>query len=118
MALPWILVTIAIVIILLAVLVIVAFRKTKKPADYYALFWTGVFWFIIGIPFDNSTLWMLGLVFMLVGLINKKKWKKNRRTWDQIDKKEKKIMILFMIAILVVVLAGIVLLFLMQRGII
>ena len=118
MAIPWILVTIAIMIILLAVLVIVSFRKTKRPPDYYALFWVGVFWFIIGLPFGNSWLWMLGIVFMVIGLANRKKWKKNRRTWEQVGKKERKFMTIFMIAILLIVLVGIALLLLMQKGII
>ncbi len=85
----------AIIILLLAAAIFVTIKysknKSKKGPDYYAFFLIGIIWLAIGIPFNNVPLWALGLVFFIVGLANKKKWKSNKVKWKDLDKKEKKL---------------------------
>ena len=112
---PWILVSVLVLIILLGVIVIFAFKGKKRPIDYYDLFKIGIIWVIIGIPLRNSVLWILGLIFMLVGLVHKKQWKKNHRKWKNLDKTEKKLSILIMIILGILVLAGLLVLLLTKK---
>jgi len=109
MAMPWILIAIAVLIIILAVAAILIRKKTKTPPDYYNLFLIGLIWVVIGIPLKNNVLWMLGFVFMLAGLVHKKDWKKNRRRWKDLDKNERIISITIMVLLGILVLAGFIL---------
>ena len=82
------------------------FYKGKKmpPTDYYTLFVMGVCWvpigivgFVIGNPGMNF-FFIMGLVFMGVGLKHKDEWKKNHRAFSQLSKEEQKFkMILFIV---------------------
>ena len=116
---PWILIAIAIVLVIFGVLSLLLLRKKKRPIDYYSLFIIGIIWFIFGIIVrENYFFWIMGLTFMAIGLINKDKWKSNRRRWGDMDKDERKLMIIIMIILGVLVLAGLVALFLVDKGII
>jgi len=118
-SIPWIIIIVAVLIVVLAIVAVFQLRHGKKrPIDYYNLFIMGVIWFVIGLPFDNSALWMLGVVFMIAGLTHKKDWKKNRRTWKDYNKKEMKTLIWLMVAGLVLVLMGIIVFYLVQNKII
>jgi len=61
--------------------VIVATRgkygKAKEP-NYQTFFIMGVVWFVLGLPLQNSGLWILGLVFLVLGIANKGAWKRAR----------------------------------------
>lgn len=49
--------------------------KQREP-DYYTFFIMGIIWLPAGIAADIPGLWMLGLVFLIIGAANKDKWKK------------------------------------------
>lgn len=115
---PWILIAVLIVLIIFGVLTFLLLRKKKRPVDYYSLFIIGVIWFIFGIASGNSMFWIMGLAFMVIGLINKDKWEKNRRRWDKMDKDEKRLMIIIMVILGLLVLAGLIFLLLVNKGII
>ncbi len=44
--------------------------------NYKMLFFIGIVWFAIGIPFKNELLMMMGGAFILIGFLNKNKWNK------------------------------------------
>ncbi|MFC1728620.1 hypothetical protein ACFLZ7_04105 [Nanoarchaeota archaeon] len=111
---PWILVSVLILVIILAVVAIYAKKKYKRPMDYYNLFIIGLVWFVIGIPLGNSVLWMLGLVFMIVGLSHKKEWKKNRRKWKDLKKGERKLVLGITIILSLLLIAGVAVLLLIK----
>ena len=115
---PWILISIAVLILLLAVVAILIRKKHKTPPDYYNLFLIGMMWVVIGIPLKNHVLWSLGLVFMIAGLVHKKDWKKNRRRWKDMDKDERIIAMIIMIILGILVLLGFVALLLANYKII
>ena len=89
-ATPWLLVGIGLLIIILAVLFLRSRKTNKRPPDYYNFFIFGIIWLPLGILFNNNVLWMLGLVFLIAGLVHKKDWKKNRVRWDDFTDEEKK----------------------------
>jgi len=94
---------VAIIILAIGVAMIRVKQKYKRPIDYYNLFMIGLVWLAIGIPLDNYILSALGLIFLIAGIINHKKWKTNRLTWDKLTPEEQRIKI-YLISILVVLL--------------
>ena len=114
----WLLVAILIILIAVGIFgVVIAMKKGKKhKPDYYALFVIGIIWLPIGVALDNSILWILGLAFLVVGLVNRKKWKENHKKWSKLNNKERKIKLFLMILLLLILIAGVVLMFLVQRG--
>lgn len=115
---PWILIVIAALLIVGLFFLIWAKRRAKIPPDYYAFFWIGIAWLIIGLPFKNYALSGIGLVFFIIGLANKDKWKQNRRKWSDLTKREKTAMAIAMAALLALVVAGLVVYYLAEKGII
>jgi F0F1-type ATP synthase membrane subunit a len=97
MALPWIMIAIAVIIVILAIFMIFVLKgKKRTPPDYYAFFWIGICWMVIGIPLSfsskNHFFFIMGLVFFAIGIVNKDKWKKNRalqKKWKKLSKTEK-----------------------------
>ena len=83
-------------------------KKGKHKPDYYSFFMIGIIWIGVGIPLDNVALWTLGIVFFLVGILNREKWKTNRAKWKDLDKKEKKLRIWIMYVLGSLVLLGLV----------
>jgi len=106
---PWILVAIAVLLVVLAV--VYFYARKKRPVDYYNLFIIGIIWTGVGIPLKNYALFVIGLILMGIGGFNHDKWKKNKKRWKDLSKKEKKITVLIMILLLLLVLAGFVFLF-------
>lgn len=105
---PWILISVAVILVLLFVLMMLFRKKVKAPIDYYNFFIIGITWLPLGIIFKNPALWGMGFVFLAVGLAHKKEWKKNHRPWSKLTKEEKKFRKIIMIALGVLVLVGIV----------
>lgn len=116
----WLLIVIGVLILLLGIVAIFSFKKSKKSyeTDYYNFFVIGIVWIAIGIPLilfsDNSFFFIMGLAFMAIGFFNKDKWKKNHKKWKQPKKREKNLKI-WIIAILgILVLAGLIVLFFLK----
>jgi hypothetical protein len=74
------------IIILLAIGVMVYYYKTGKnhQPNYYTYFTMGIVWLAFGIAFEGMRFFfIMGLVFIAIGLLNKDKWKKH----PKVDKK-------------------------------
>jgi len=117
MPIPWIIISIAVLIGVLAILAVYFRRKKKTPPDYYAFYVMGLIWLPIGIPLENYALSAMGLIFMLVGILNKDKWKQNRRDWSKMSKQERKVMSILLISLGVLLLFGILFFILVEKGI-
>ena len=117
---PWILISVLVLFALVLIAFIVLFLKRKKkiPPDYYALFVMGIIWLPMGVVFENYAFTAMGLVFMAIGLINKDKWKKNRRSWAKMSKEERILMVAIFIILILLALASVVVFFLFDKGII
>ena len=67
---------IAIAVAVVLVGVFAGRRKTSAPRtnNYRTLCIVGLSWIPIGLGTENTTFWILGSVFVLVGLANRDKW--------------------------------------------
>ena len=115
---PWLIIAIIILALLFIFLAWTIKKGKKRPPDYYTFFWMGIIWLIFGIPFKNYALSAMGLIFTLVGLVNRSKWEENRVRWQELTAEEKKIRMIIMIALGILLIAGIIFYFLFDRGII
>ena len=105
---PWILIAIVILLILLAVIAVFMTSKEKREPNYYAFFWIGLIWLMIGLPMDNWPMSILGFVFFIAGLANKDKWEKNQVQWEHLNSQEKKVRLLVLGMLGALVLAGLI----------
>jgi len=102
------------------VLLVVAFlfnKGKKHEPDYYTFFILGITWLPLGLVFGNNVFFIMGLVFMALGLANKDKWKKKPK-WKDLSEKERKFRITFIIVLGLLFLVGVVLFFLIEKGLI
>ena len=121
----WMIISIAALILVLAILAMVVMIRKKKnsPPDYYSFFWMGIIWmafgavFMIGRNYEFNALFAMGLIFAIVGMANKDKWKKNRQSWKKLSKEDRKLRMYIMIALGVLVLAGLVAMLLVKSGV-
>jgi hypothetical protein len=108
-SIPWIMISIAILLVIGLIVFIFAVRKQKKrPTDYYNLFIIGIIWVGAGIAMGIVPLWTVGLILMAIGLSNKKKWKKNRVRWEDLTPGERKFKIWIIVILGVLLLVGLV----------
>ncbi len=117
---PWLLIVILVLLLVLALVVFFSAKGKKKPTDYYALFVIGLVWAIFGLfsffRYDGlSSFFSIGIIFMIIGLVNKDKWKKNRKTWKNMSKGQKKMMITILIVLSILLLAGVIVLLYTRR---
>ena len=114
----WVLILIALVIVILGILAIffIKAKEGKHKVDYYSLFIMGVIWLVVGVLLNNSILWILGIVFFVIGLANKDKWKKNRTDWKKITKKQKNILYIATAMLFLLLVAGIIVFWLTNAG--
>ena len=117
-AMIWILIFIAVAIVVLGILAIffIKAREGKHKVDYYSLFIMGIIWLIVGIPLNNSILWILGIVFFVIGIANKDKWKKNRTDWKKITKRQKVVLYIATAMLFLLLVAGIIVFWLKNSG--
>lgn len=115
----WVIIAVAVLIVLLLVLAII-FRDKNHKTDYHSFFIMGIIWVAAGIPFmvsaDSPALFILGLIFMAIGLVHHKDWKKNikdrhahLKKMSQKEKKRHRILRWVMFGVLVLGLAALVL---------
>ncbi|MFH1667433.1 MAG: hypothetical protein ABH884_00210 [Candidatus Komeilibacteria bacterium] len=85
----WVIIALLIVIGILTIVAILMKKNKKQKPDYYALFTMGIIWTALGVPLKNYAISAVGIVFLIIGLANKDKWKDNRHSWDKLDKNQK-----------------------------
>jgi cytochrome bd-type quinol oxidase subunit 1 len=88
MNIPWILVSIIITILILAILAIFTFKRKgwNREVDYRSYFNMGIVWLPLGIIFYaifknlvGAWFFIIGLVYIAIGLKNKDKWGKPQK---------------------------------------
>ena len=114
---PWILISVLVLLIILGVIAFFMRKKEKQPIDYYNWYIIGLVWLPLGIIFQMHFFFILGLVFMGVGLANKDKWKANRRTRKDMTPEQRKFQMILIIALGVLLVLGIVAFLLVEKGI-
>lgn len=116
----WLLISIAVIVVLLGIiaLIMVLKGKKKRKTDYCTLFLMGIIWLPCGIAINSYALSAIGFIFIILGLVHKKEWKKNYVPWKKLSETEKILKISVIIVLLIVLIAGITLYFLADKGII
>lgn len=95
----------------LAIFAVFMFKKGKfktDEVDYRTYFIIGVTWIPLGIAADMIAFWSLGLIFLLVGLVNYKKW----GTPVKLNKKQQKFMMWVILGLVIAVILSVVIMFL------
>ena len=75
-------ITIALLLALFAAVYFIRKKKrvcVEKESNYLVFFIIGISWFPIGIATNNHTFTLMGAIFMIFGLMNKDKWKKEKK---------------------------------------
>ena len=107
---PIIAITIALIlVVLLAVMFVVYRRKGEMPeTDYRTFFILGITWLPLGLATDNPAFWGMGAVFLIVGLVNKDKWKEQQK-WSDLSQSQRnlKLFVIIGLALLLVATAGV-----------
>ncbi|UCD03624.1 MAG: hypothetical protein JSW73_03730 [Candidatus Woesearchaeota archaeon] len=111
---PWIIlmVLILIIIVTLAIAFLYKIKGIKHEPDYYAFFTIGIIWLFFGIIMliqnpSFSFFFIIGLVFTIVGLANKNKWKKPKK-WKDLSEEERKVKMIAIIGGLMALVIGVV----------
>ena len=99
---PWLIIGIGVLIILFAVIAWRANRIKKRPLDYYTFFIVGIIWLPFGIVTGDTSLWMLGLIFTIIGLTHRSEWERNKVCWSDLTEEEKKFKRITAIALIIV----------------
>jgi hypothetical protein len=92
MKLPIVLITlivIALITIGLGIYFLITQRKKKVTPNYRTLFIIGIIWLPAGFAIHNYALSAIGLVFLIISLLNRKKWKEEKK-WSDLTLQEKK----------------------------
>ncbi|MFA5176310.1 MAG: hypothetical protein WC413_03585 [Candidatus Nanoarchaeia archaeon] len=106
----WLILGVLILVGIIAISLIV-YRKRKglkQETDYKAFFILGIFWIIVGIIPGNLSFLIMGIAFMVIGLVNKKKWKKYK-PWNKLSKAERQYRKVVMIIVGLLILSCLVL---------
>lgn len=111
------------IIIFLIIVGLLAFflgskKLRKKGPDYYSFFIMGIIWMPVGIAVGNMGLWSLGLIFTLIGLLNRKKWKSSKDIYSNVTKEESRFNKILIFIFSLVFLAGLAVYFLLRLGLI
>lgn len=114
---------ISLIILALLIVAIVVKRKYPRPTDYYTFFWTGLLWIGVGIIMEffadgGYFFLIMGIAFTVIGLANRKKWRKNRIRWKDLKKPERIIQGILIGILAFLIGAGIAYLIIRTRGLI
>ena len=113
MNVPWILVSIAVAIVILAVLgsLILKRKGWKREVDYRSYFTMGIIWLPVGIIFYlifesliGAWFFIMGLVYLAIGLKNRDKW----GTPQKVSPKYQKILMMAVVIGVIVLVLGII----------
>ena len=108
-SIPWLIIAVGVLLIIgLIVFFLVVRKQKKRPTDYYNLFVIGIIWTAFGIVLRGQMyfFFILGLVFMGIGLAHKKEWKKNRVRWEDLTPRERKFKTWLIVVLVILVLVG------------
>jgi len=89
-------------------------RKENRKSNFKAFFIIGICWVPLGIATNNTVFTILGLVFLILGLVNRKSWK-NQPKWDELSPAEKKIKLALIIFLMLILIVGVVFYFIVRN---
>jgi hypothetical protein len=90
-------------------------RGESREPNYRVFFVMGITWLSIGIVTDNSGLWAMGLVFLIIGLANRDKWKDEKK-WSDLSPNERNIRLAVVGGLTLLLVVGVVAMLLTRGG--
>jgi hypothetical protein len=106
MDIPILMLVIGVLVLALAVFFVIRIRKHGHKPNFRTFFIIGLTWIPLGIISKNWVFTIVGVVFMILGITNKKRWKEEER-WSELSPEAKRIKIILIVILGVLVLAGI-----------
>jgi hypothetical protein len=103
---PWILIGIFVLIILLAAAALILKKGKQQKPSYKTFFIMGMTWLPLGIVLDNYALTGMGVIFMVIGLVNRDKWEDEPK-WAELPEEQKRLKLILIAGLSVLLLAGI-----------
>ncbi len=106
-------------VIAFAVIFIIVRLKSKEPhkPNYRLFFIVGLTWITLGIATDNNTFLIIGIVFTIIGIVNKRKWKDEPK-WSELTPEAKRTKLMMIIGLGVAFILGLVVYFLVKSGVV
>lgn len=94
-------------IIAFGVIFVIIRVRSKEPyrPNYKLFFIIGITWIPLGLAVDNHAFPVLGVVFLTIGLLNKKKWKDEQK-WSELSPEEKRLKLIAIFGLSVILLLG------------
>ncbi len=106
-------IAVAVAIIVLLFVFVVVRRQEKRPPNYRALFILGIVFIPISISTENYAFIGVAVMFMIIGLANRKKWEKPKK-WSELSYTERRLKITLIIILSLFLIFGIVVFFLVN----
>ena len=102
---PILTIIVVLLIIAITMIAIVKNKGEKVEQNYRAFFIIGITWIPLGITTDNASFWIMGFIFLIVGLVNRDKWKDTPR-WSDLSPEKRKTKLLFIIGLITLLFVG------------
>lgn len=96
---------ILLIIIVLGIVFLIKYKDKKKEPDYFGIFNGGIVFLLFGVAMESCAMFFLGAIFLLIGAINKKKWKNSEDCWKNSTKTQKilKLLLTIILGLLVAI---------------
>lgn len=104
-----------IILVALFAIAIIVHQKNKFPPNYRAFFIIGVTWVPLGIILGNTIFTGVGAAMLLMGLINRKKWRV-QPPWNELPVEIRRLKLSIIIILTILLIAGIVVMLQLQNG--
>jgi len=102
------------IVLLLAAIFIARKSSDKYHKNYKTFFILGIVWLPIGISTDNPGLWILGIIFLSIGLLNRSKWQ-DQPKWSELPPDQRKIKLILIAILLVILILGVAAFFTVEK---
>jgi hypothetical protein len=88
-SLPWVVIVGVILLVTLVLFAVSSDKNKKNMPNYFTLFIMGAFWVMIGVFADVLPLWVMGLIYVFVGISHKDKWEENNKKWRKMTESDR-----------------------------
>jgi carbon starvation protein CstA len=107
----FIIISILIFVVILAVLAIFLAKDRKKAGpDYYTMFLISLVWVPVGLFMqwrgEDASFWVVGLIFLAISVWNRDQWKRNHTPFNKLKKKQKRFALVVILILALIILIG------------